>query len=184
MPMMETDAGRTETAPAMVRIALVACADAAAQANASKWLATSGFEVAAVAGIGPALDALSRRRPALVFTDLPMTDERGRALCDAARQAAGNGPAVPLLALSAGARDTRAALEAGAADVIQRPVDWHVAALRADRLVRLAEAESALAGARDEIARMRKAAESTGDERTGRDRFDALTGLPDLDRLE
>ena len=184
MPTMDTDAGRAETAPATERIALVACGDGTAQANASKWLATAGFEVAAVLGIGPALDALSRRRPALVLTDLPMTDERGRALCDAARQASGIGPAVPVLALSAGARETRAALEAGAADVIQRPVDWHVAALRADRLVRLAEAEAALTGARAEIARMRKAAERTGDERVAHDRFDALTGLPDLERLE
>ena len=183
MPMMETDAGRTDPGPATERTALVACADAAVQATASKWLATAGFEVAGVTGIGAALDALSRRRPALVFTDLPMDDERGRALCDAARQSNG-GPAVPLLAISAGARETRAALEAGVTDVIQRPVDWHVAALRADRLVRLVETEAALAGARVEIARMRKAAEKTGDERGARERFDALTGLPDLERLE
>ena len=68
MPMMETDAGRTDHGPATERIALVACADAAVQATASKWLATAGFEIAAVTGIGSALDALSRRRPALVVT--------------------------------------------------------------------------------------------------------------------
>ena len=179
--MIEARAVRPDPSPALDRTALVVCADAATQASAVKWLATAGFETASVAGIAAALDALSRRRPAMVLTDLAMNDERGRALCDAARQAAGG--SVPLLAIAAGARETRAALEVGAADVIQRPVDWHVAALRADRLVRLAEAETALAGARGEITRLRKAAEAVED-RGGRERFDTLTGLPDLEKLE
>ena len=93
-------------------------------------------------------------------------------------------PASPCWRSARSPAETRAALDAGATDVVQRPVDWHVAALRADRLVRLAEAEAALVGARGEIARMRKAAEKTGEERGTRERFDALTGLPDLERLD
>jgi diguanylate cyclase (GGDEF)-like protein len=183
IPVTDGEAGRPGVAPAAERTALLACADATAQASAARWLATVGFEVIRAVGVGPALESLTHRRPAAVITDLPMTDERGRGLCDAVRQCAG-GSAIPVIAVCSGVREIRAALDAGAADVIQRPVDWHVMALRAERLVRLVETEAALAGARSEIARLNKKQVETTGERRERQGFDALTGLPDLERLE
>jgi diguanylate cyclase (GGDEF)-like protein len=183
VPVTSGEAGRPSQARAAERTVLVACTDATAQASAARWLASVGFEVIPAVGIGPALEALARRRPAAVVTDLPMTDERGRGLCDAVRQLS-SGSAIPVIVVCSGVREIRAALETGAADVIQRPVDWHVMALRTERLVRLVDTEAALAAARGEIARLQKAEEATTEERTDRGRYDALTGLPDLERLE
>ena len=89
-----------------------------------------------------------------------------------------------MLALCSSQAEARAALEAGATDLVQHPFDWHVATIRAERMVRLAETEDALFGARGEIDAMRKAIDKAREDGSGRDRFDALTGLPDGDRLD
>jgi diguanylate cyclase (GGDEF)-like protein len=89
-----------------------------------------------------------------------------------------------VLALCADQRQARAAIEAGATDLLFRPFDWHIATIRAERLVRLGETENALGAAREEIERLRQAVEKARQDRSGQDRFDPLTGLPDGDRLD
>ena len=166
------------------RIALMACADAATHKSAARWLATAGFEVAAAASAREALEALSRGlRPTLVVTDFPASQDEGRALYEALRERF-SGSSTPVLALCGDQRQARAAIEVGAADLLQRPFDWHVATIRAERLVRLAETERALGSAREEIDKLRLAVEKAREERSGTDRFDPLTGLPDADRLD
>jgi diguanylate cyclase (GGDEF)-like protein len=183
MPTFDADAVRS-AAPVNRRIALMACADGSTHKSATRWLAAAGFEVAAATTVGEALEMLSRDvRPALVVTDLAAYDERGRALCEAVRDRSGSS-SIPVLALCAGPREAQAAIEAGATELLQRPFDWHIATVRAERLVRQAEIESALGAAREEIQRLRKAEETAREDRSGRDRFDTLTGLPDGDRLD
>jgi diguanylate cyclase (GGDEF)-like protein len=89
-----------------------------------------------------------------------------------------------VLALCSDQGEAKAAIEAGATDLLQRPFDWHVATLRAERLVRLAETEHALFAAREEIERLRQAAAQAREDRSGTDRFDPLTALPDSDQLD
>jgi len=183
--MLDADAIRSAAAtPESRRIALMACADRTTHKSAARWLAAAGFEVAAATSVGEALEALSRDlRPAIVVTDLAASDERGRALCEAVRERSGSS-SIPVLALCSGQLEARAAIEAGATDLLQRPFDWHVATIRAERLVRLAETEGALGAAREEIQGLRRAEEKSREDRSGRDRFDPLTGLPDGDRLD
>ena len=185
IPMFEADAARPAAGtPEKRRIALMACAEGSTRKSAARWLAAAGFEAAATTTVGEALEVLAGGlRPTIVVTDLVAYDERGRALCEAVRERAGSS-SIPVLALCAGPREARAAIEAGATDLLQSPFDWHVATLRAERLVRFAEAEGNLDAARAEIAALRKAAEKARDDRSGRDRFDTLTGLPDGDRLD
>ena len=165
------------------RVALLACADTSTQKSASRWLASAGFEVVAATGAAAAIQAFGRELPAIVVADMVIRDDRGRSLCEVLGQQSARSR-VPLLALCSGQREAKAALESGAADLLQRPFDWHVGAVRAERLVHLAETAGELAGARAEIDRMRRMAEAERDERGGRDHFDALTGLPDGERLE
>jgi diguanylate cyclase (GGDEF)-like protein len=166
------------------RIALLACADGSTHKNAARWLEAAGFEVAAVKSAGEAKEALSRDfRPLLVVTDLPAFQEDVRGLYEALRQRP-KGGAVPVLALCFDQAQARAAIEAGATDLLVRPFDWHVATIRAERLVRLGETEQALAAAHAEIERLRHTVERARHDRTGHDRFDPLTGLPDADRLD
>ena len=149
----------------------------------SAWLAASGFEVTAVEDVGQALELLGRLRPAVVLADTALRDERGRGLCQAVRQLR-DGSAVPVLAFCAGSHEVAAALEAGASDVLEGLFDGRVAARRAEQLVRLSETAGELGRVREENARLRGAAEDERREALLRGRFDALTGLPDGERLE
>jgi diguanylate cyclase (GGDEF)-like protein len=91
---------------------------------------------------------------------------------------------VPLLAWCSGPREAAAALEAGASDVLEGPFDGRVAARRAEHLARLAETAVELSRAREEGERLRRVVEDERRETLWRGRFDALTGLPDGERLE
>ena len=185
LPRFDADAARSAAAlPESRRVALMACADGTTHKGASRWLAAAGFQVAAVTSVAGALEALSRDPGfAIVVTDLVAPDERGRALCQAVRERSGSS-SLPVLALCGGQREAQAALEAGATDLLQRPFDWHVATIRAERLVRLAETEGALGAARAEIQRLRRAEEKTRKDGRENGGFDTLTGLPDGDRLD
>jgi len=165
------------------RVALVACADSSTQKSAARWLTSTGFEVVTAVGAAEALDQFGRHRPVIVLTDMTLRNDRGRSLCEVLGQQA-PWSRVPILALCSGQREAKAALEAGATDLLQRPFDWHVGSVRAERLVRLAETAGELDGVRAEMERLRKSVEEERQERGGRDHFDALTGLPDGERLE
>ncbi len=165
------------------RVALVACADSSTQKSAARWLTSTGFEVVTATGAASAIDQFGRHRPVIVLTDMTLRNERGRSLCEVLGQQA-PWSRVPILALCSGQREAKAALEAGATDLLQRPFDWHVGSVRAERLVRLAETAGELDGLRAEMGRLRKNVEEERAERGVRDHFDALTGLPDGERLE
>jgi len=165
------------------RVALVACADSSTQKSAARWLTSTGFEVVTATGAASAIDQFGRHRPVIVLTDMTLRNERGRSLCEVLGQQA-PWSRVPILALCSGQREAKAALEAGATDLLQRPFDWHVGSVRAERLVRLAETTGELDGLRAEMGRLRKNVEEERAERGVRDHFDALTGLPDGERLE
>ena len=185
IPTFDADAtGRSiASRPDKRRVALVACADSSTQKSAARWLTSTGFEVVTAVGAVEALDQFGRHRPVIVLTDMTLRNERGRSLCEVLGQQA-PWSRVPILALCSGQREAKAALEAGATDLLQRPFDWHVGSVRAERLVRLAETTGELDGMRTEVERLRKSMEEERQERGGRDHFDALTGLPDGERLE
>jgi diguanylate cyclase (GGDEF)-like protein len=178
----QPDHGGAALATLERRIALLACLDGGSRKEASRWLASSGFDVMTAADAEETLASLRRRRPHLVLVDAAAQDAEGASLSGRVHRELAAAP-VPLLALSATPREAVAALESGATDVIERPFNWHVAATRAERLVRLALTSGELSGARLELQKLREAAAAHQRER-GRDHFDALTGLPDGQRLE
>jgi CheY-like chemotaxis protein len=67
------------------RLALLAGLDGAALKGASRWLATSGFEVVVAADVPGALDIIAERSPDVVLADMALRDGRGRSLCEALR---------------------------------------------------------------------------------------------------
>ena len=154
-----------------------------ARQEASAWLAAAGFEVVAVEDVPQALEQIGRLRPVIVLADTALRDERGRGLCQAVRQLR-EGSGVPVLACCSGSREVAAALEAGASDVLEGPFDGRVAARRAEQLVRLSETAGELGRVREENERLRTAAEDERRAALWRGRYDALTGLPDGERLE
>jgi len=165
------------------RTALLACTDATTRKTGARWLASAGYEVALAATAAEALEHLGRHRPVVVLTEMGLRDERGRSLCEVVSRRLPR-PPVPVVALCSNQREARAALEAGASDLLQRPFDWHVGCVRVEGIVRLAQTTDELVLARQEADRLRKAIEEERHDRGQRDHFDALTGLPDGQRLE
>lgn len=181
--LAENAASAVEPFSGLRRVALLACAEASTRKDASRWLASVGFDVVTALDAAGALEQLAQHAPAIVLTDMVLRDARGRTFCEVLGQRAARSH-VPVLALCSGQRESKAALEAGATDLLQRPFDWHVGSVRAERLVRLAETTGALDSARQEVQRLRKEMEDEREERGSRDHFDTLTGLPDGERLE
>jgi diguanylate cyclase (GGDEF)-like protein len=183
IPTFDETRSPADPIPGLGRVALLACADASTRKDASRWLASVGFEVVTALDAAGALEQLARHAPAIVLTDMVVRDARGRTFCEVLGQRAPRSR-VPVLALCSGQRESKAALEAGATDLLQRPFDWHVGSVRAERLVHLAETAGELDQARQEVQRLRKEMEDERAERGSRDHFDTLTGLPDGERLE
>ncbi|HUG54362.1 MAG TPA: EAL domain-containing protein [Vicinamibacteria bacterium] len=177
------EATPAEAVPAPRRVALLASPEGSTRKGAARWLASAGFDVVAAADTAEALEAVARFSPAVVLADMTLRDARNRSLCQALQQQPGSAE-IPVLALCSSQNEVRAAIEAGAADLLRRPFDWHVGSVRAHRLVQGAQASAALDGAREEMERLRRTVEDERRERHFSKHFDALTGLPDGDRLE
>ena len=164
-------------------LALIAGLDAANRKDASRWLASSGFEVKSVESAAQALSAFANERPNIVLADMSLRDDAGRNLCQLLRQREERG-AANVLALCSGSLQAGEALESGTNDLLLRPFDWRVAALLAERMVRLADTAHQLDRARTEVEELKKVVEDERRERAWRAHFDVLTGLPDGERLE
>ena len=165
------------------RLALLVALPGSTAREATRWLGSAGFDVVAVDGVASALDAAARNRPDVVLADVALRDAgrvggwellaEGHGLSD-----------VPLIALCAHRRETAAALVAGATDVLERPYDWRVACARVARSVEAARTKAELARVHDDVAQLRRALDDERRERTWRDQFDSLTGLPASERFE
>ncbi len=163
--------------------ALLATRDESARDEARRWLTSAGFELVAVGDVAGAIVAFEGRRPAVVIADMVLRDEGGRTLCEVLR-AREDGREAPVLVLCATRRHVEAALGCGASDVLERPFNWRVASLRAERLARVRAADWELGHAREDVLSLRTALEEERRQRRWTDHFDTLTGLPDGERLE
>jgi len=156
--------------------------DASSRREASRWLASAGFEVAVAEDAARALEWLERRRPDVVFADMAVRAEGIEGVGQALRRE--DLRTVPVVALCSGRREVGLALDAGVADLLERPLDWRVASLRIRGLLRLAESEWALGRAQRETEGLREALDEERREKTWRSTRDALTGLPNGEHLE
>ena len=186
LPMMSISEG-LDASPGTVarpasRRAILAGLAGSTRKEACRWLASAGFEVLLAEDEAGALDLSGQVRADVVLVDMSLDHSGGSNLCRTLRhQAHGQ---QPVMALCWTRRDASAALEAGATELLERPFDWRVACLRAERLVRLAEAEADLTRAQEETEGLRKTLEDERRDRTCHDQCDALTGLPNGERLE
>jgi diguanylate cyclase (GGDEF)-like protein len=163
--------------------ALLAGLDASSRKEASRWLTSAGFDVVAAADAADAVEVFRCCRVDVVLADMALRGEGGRSLGQLLRPQAESSD-VPMIALCSSRRDAAAALESGADELLERPFDWRLASRRAEHLVRLAEAAGQLARLQTEADRLRNVLEEERQERTWLNQFDALTGLPNGERLE
>jgi diguanylate cyclase (GGDEF)-like protein len=165
------------------RLALLVGLDATGRKEATRWLGSSGIRVTMADEPAAALELYAQARPQVVFVDMNVRDDGGRNVCQLLRQRT-DGVQVPLLALCPSNRLAAEALESGATDLLERPYDWRLASLRADHLVQLAETRAELVQVQDEMESLRRVVEEERRERMWSAHYDALTGLPDSERLE
>ncbi|PYQ06418.1 MAG: hypothetical protein DMF83_12360 [Acidobacteria bacterium] len=163
--------------------ALLAGLDGSSRKEASRWLTSAGFDVVAADNAAAALDILRCCRVDVILADMALRGEGVRSLGQHLAPHAERAD-VPVIALCSSRRDTAAALESGADELLERPFDWRLASRRAEHLVRLAEAAGQLAHLQSETDRLRNVLEEERQERTWLNQFDALTGLPNGERLE
>ena len=171
------DAEPGQARQAAGRRVLLVGLDASSRKDASRWLASAGFEVAAADDAASALPLLEGSRPDVVFADASLRAEGLRAVGQALRSE--DGRAVPIVALCASRRDVGRVLDAGIADLVERPFDWRVVSLRVQSLLRLAEAECELRLAKRETDALRRTLDDEQREKEYRDTRDSLDRPPE-----
>jgi two-component system, NtrC family, nitrogen regulation response regulator GlnG len=109
-------------------------------------LRDAGFSVREFDGPSPALDALSRRTPAAVFTDVRMPDMDGLKLLNVLKA---DHPELPIIVMSAytDVASTAGAFRGGAHDFLSKPFDLDTAVAMARRALQRDEPEAAPAPA-------------------------------------
>jgi diguanylate cyclase (GGDEF)-like protein len=165
------------------QLVLLVGLDGSARHEASRWLSSFGLHVIMAEDAARGIELFKQVSPQIVFADMALRDDRGMNVCQILRQKLDRSD-VPLLALCSSSRHAAEALASGASDLLERPYDWRVASLRAERLVRLAETQHDLVRARDEVEALKRTQEDERRERLWSAHYDALTGLPDVERLE
>jgi diguanylate cyclase (GGDEF)-like protein len=179
----EADAAAAAARDSGRRLVLLAGLGASTGREALRWLTSAGFEVALADDLARTVAFVAETRPDVVLADTSLRDVGGKSACQVLCELTAL-RGVPVIALCTHRREAAAALAAGASELLERPFDWRVACLRADRAIQAARATGEVLRVREEMETLRKALEDERRERTWRDHFDPLTGLPAGERLE
>lgn len=171
------------TDAAEVGASLLVCADESVLAAGRQALADGGFRMHRVNGWAEALSLFSTERPGAVLVDGAFLDGSGPRLCAALRRISGR-VEVPVLALCDGKRDVLRALEGGASDVVEKPLDWAVVNRRLSCLYREFRAGVEVLRLQRHLNDAHRTMARALDEADRLSLVDALTGLPSRLRLD
>jgi diguanylate cyclase (GGDEF)-like protein len=156
---------------------ILVCADRSVLEAGQAALTEAGFHTARPEGWAEALSLFERLRPPAVLVDGAFLDGSGPRLCAALRRK--SGPVeVPVLALCAGKREVRRAFEAGANDVVEKPLDWSVVSRRLLCLYRELKSSLQSVHLRQLLKEAHKSEFEAREKATRQTLVDSLTGLP------
>src|SRR6266571_4013807 len=164
---------------------LLVCADATALRSGRSALESAGFAVSRAAGWTEALALSQELQPGVVLVDDAFPTGDGGRLCEALRRLPG-GSELPVLMICRNRASIGRALEAGATDVVGKPLDWQVVSRRLARLEKAFRTTQQLDRSQAMLAEVRRVAADASVRLEGQGAFDSLTGLPSrahLDRL-
>ncbi len=148
-------------------------------ASASAALGAEGIRVDVVDDANAVLQAVQSRRPGGIVLDDGLAGISGSALCQVLRRRADTRHTPILLLVSAGNEDAiLRAVDAGASDLLRRPLHGRLLARRIGTWVRLRQRESELARNRDLLRRL--ASVATWEVDTAGGEFEVSDGLLDL----
>jgi diguanylate cyclase (GGDEF)-like protein len=173
----QADGGGLRQPSADVGRTILVCADPSVLSAGQAALAEAGFQTARPEGWAEALSLFDRLRPPAVVVDGAFLDGSGPRLCAALRRK--SGPVeVPMLALCAGKRDVKRALEAGANDVAEKPLDWSIVSRRLLCLYREQKANTQSERLRQLLREAHKSEFEAREQMARQTLIDPLTGLP------
>ncbi|MFK8017025.1 MAG: putative bifunctional diguanylate cyclase/phosphodiesterase [Gammaproteobacteria bacterium] len=154
----------------------------AAHGWAQKWLNKEDLNARCVATVNDAALEMGQRKPSVIIVE---SDCRDEANYPAFKTVLGNGlfADVPVIVLCHGAADAQIALDAGAHDVVRKPVDWSVASRRAATLARHSQTLIELDKTRDELRQANTRMEDSRRTLSQLGDTDRLTGLPSLGKF-
>lgn len=168
----EKDAGRSAESDRT----LLVCADPSVLSAGMAALSDAGFRIVRAEGWAEALAVFEELRPPAVLIDGAFLEGSGPRLCALLRRMSGR-IEVPILALCDGKRDVGRALEAGASDVVERPLDWSVVCRRLLSLYRGYSARADAARLRLVIQASARAEAEAREQSVRQGLVDPLTGL-------
>lgn len=167
---------REDSRPGYNRVALLASADPSAQKWGTRWISRFGFDVVLATNreqMVETLETVGHLRMTLIDFDWWSDAET-----TAAFQTIDELPDLPVILLCGSEKDICSGLEAGATDVIRRPVDWHVVGRRAEVYARSFETQLELERTRAKLEDAWREAEAKAELLKQRNRTDGLTSLP------
>ena len=173
----------TAATPAPAAGLVVACMATPALNPGLAALTRAGFEIEFATGWGDTLARVQSRRPDLVLIDGAFLGGAGYRLCAALRRAPW-GAGTPTLVLCGREKDVRAAIAAGATDVMVRPIDAEVLVRRASSQAALSHMTRELEGCRSMLRRSERATAEAWRLLEHQTSLDPLTGLPNGAQLE
>jgi diguanylate cyclase (GGDEF)-like protein len=156
-------------------IVVLVCVDPATALALSARLPESRLPFTLASGWTDAIEAFDRLRPGLVLLDAGFEDGSGFGLAAALRRRSEN---VPVIVICGSKADVRRALEVGASDVIEKPVDHQLLMRRIAHLRDAFLAEAELEDYRLLLRSTKQAAADAWDRLERQGLIDRLTGLP------
>jgi len=148
---------------------------------APRWLQHTGLEIRIAGTAKEALEMAGAEAPRLVLADASLVLDDGASLLTTLRSH--HGDELTIFALCNSNADVALATESNATDIMRRPYDWDLISRRAIRAIRAEEMHVRLRDAQEHMDRMESTVMAVERERAKAVGLDALTQLPNGERL-
>ena len=147
-----------------------------------KWLGQEGLSAVRVDNLSEAASTAADPRVSVIVVEASTTDDAGR---EVYRQILDDVTLreLPLVVFCQDMTQVEAALAAGVADVVRKPVNWQVVSRRVATLAEYCRTQRELGNTRNEVARIRQQVEDSRLALSRQSDTDRLTGLPSLNKF-
>ena len=157
-------------------VALLICQDSEVKKWGRRWLEREGCDVAISDSRKEDMQCIRSIRHDVIVIECGISDSSGEPLIK--RMQSDDVATAPVIALCTSAKDVTVALEAGAYDVVRKPVEWQLLGKRAKRAAKAGEVDTNLNKAKDSLGKALDLAERARQALRSQESFEPLTGLP------
>lgn len=163
------------------RSALLVCCDSHNKKWGPRWLRQTGFETILAPDRGKALEVATSTQPDVIIVEAGLDDGSGIPLFKVFQDA--GELSAPVIVLCSSTKETSAALDAGAFDVVRKPFEWQLISRRAMYAERVSGIEAQLDRTRESLSEALDLADSARQRLRSRESFEPVTGLPNKSKF-